>query len=143
MNPRSALQLESVLPWLEAHGFYVRDRGLLAAALNRPWTTFGGEELYPGVWMKAAALMESVITSHPFVDGNKRCGVLLAVLMLRAHDVPVAHTDSNDWFDLAIGIATNQPTVEVIAQNLQRSIGPELHNSENPEDYDTGENGPS
>lgn len=58
MHPRSALRLESVGPWLEEHGFYAGDRGLLAAALERPWLTFDGQDLYPDVWPKAAALQD-------------------------------------------------------------------------------------
>ncbi|MCZ9293800.1 type II toxin-antitoxin system death-on-curing family toxin [Corynebacterium meitnerae] len=122
MDPRSALRLESVGPWLEEHGFYVADRGLLAAALERPWLTFEGMDLYPGVWLKAAALMDSIISTHPFVDGNKRSGVLLAVLLLRTYDIPVAHTSSDDWFDLAISAATESPSVEEIASRLEGII---------------------
>ncbi len=50
----------------------VRDMGLLQSALARPRATFEGQDLYPGLWNKAAALMESLIKNHPFVDGNKR-----------------------------------------------------------------------
>lgn len=119
MEPRSALRLESVGPWLEEHGFYVADRGLLAAALERPWLTFEEKDLYPGVWLKAAALMDSIISTHPFVDGNKRSGVLLTVLLLRTYDIHVAHTSSDDWFDLAIFAATESPSVEKIALRLK------------------------
>ena len=50
-----------------AHG--LRDRGAVEAALARPYQTFGGEDLYPSPAAKAAALMESVIIRHPWVDG--------------------------------------------------------------------------
>lgn len=69
MHPRSVLRLESVGPWLEQHGFYAGDRGLIAAALERPWLTFEGQDLYPDVWSKAAALLVGVISTRPFVDG--------------------------------------------------------------------------
>ena len=52
----------------------LRDRGALEAALGRPQMTFGGEDLYPDVAAKAAALMHSLVMNHPFVDGNKRAG---------------------------------------------------------------------
>jgi death-on-curing protein len=52
----------------------VRDRGGAEAALARPQATFGGEDLYPDVEAKAAALMHSLVANHPFVDGNKRAG---------------------------------------------------------------------
>ena len=53
-----------------AHG--VRDIGLLQSAAARPQATFGGNELYPDIFSKAAALMESLAKNHPFLDGNKR-----------------------------------------------------------------------
>src|SRR3990167_5161222 len=50
----------------------VRDWDLLASALGRPQATFGGEDLYPDIFLKAAALVQSLSSNHPFVDGNKR-----------------------------------------------------------------------
>ena len=50
----------------------VRDFGLLHSAVERPRASFGGEDLYPGVFEKAAALMQSMTMNHPFTDGNKR-----------------------------------------------------------------------
>jgi len=64
-----------------SHG--VRDLGLLAAALDRPWTTFDDQELYPEIFDKAAAMMESITRNHPFLDGNKRTAIGSAALFLR------------------------------------------------------------
>jgi len=66
-----------------SHG--IRDIGLLESAVARPHATFGGEELYPDVFSKAAALVHSLIRNHPFVDGNKRTGITAAALFLRAN----------------------------------------------------------
>ena len=60
----------------------LRDRGALEAALARPQSTFGGEDLYPDLAAKAAALLHSLVLNHPFVDGNKRVGAHAAVLFL-------------------------------------------------------------
>jgi death-on-curing family protein len=60
----------------------VRDLGLLDSALARPQATFGGQDLYPGLWHKAAALMHSLVKNHPFVDGNKRIGAALFLWFL-------------------------------------------------------------
>jgi death on curing protein len=57
-----------------AHG--VRDEGLLEAAIARPYQTFDGNDLYPGAIEKAAAIFESVLKNHPFIDGNKRTSFL-------------------------------------------------------------------
>jgi death-on-curing protein len=64
-----------------AHG--VRDLGLLLSAVARPQSTFGGRDLYPDLFSKAAALLESLIGNYPFVDGNKRIAITAAGLFLR------------------------------------------------------------
>lgn len=50
----------------------LRDEGALLSALARPRATFDGKPLYPSLFEKAAALLESLCINHPFVDGNKR-----------------------------------------------------------------------
>ena len=61
----------------------VRDVGLLASAAARPQATFDGEDLYPTLYLKAAALMDSLTNNHPFVDGNKRLGITATGLFLQ------------------------------------------------------------
>jgi death-on-curing protein len=65
----------------------LRDRGALESAVARPQMTFGGEDLYPEIDDKAAALMHSLVMNHPFVDGNKRVGAHACVLLLMANGV--------------------------------------------------------
>ena len=60
----------------------LRDVGLLASAVARPRAAFAGAELYPSLDAKAAALMQSLILNHPFLDGNKRTGITAAALFL-------------------------------------------------------------
>jgi len=63
------------------HG--VRDLGLLLSAVARPQATFDGQDLYPNLFLKAAALLESLVGNHAFVDGNKRTAITSAGLFLR------------------------------------------------------------
>lgn len=63
------------------HG--VRDLGLLQSAIARPQAVFDGKELYPDIHHKAAALLESLVNNHPFVDGNKRTGITATAMFLR------------------------------------------------------------
>jgi death-on-curing protein len=65
------------------HG--VRDVGLLRSAVERPRATFGGKDLYSDPFHKAAALMESLIGNHPFLEGNKRTAIVAAALFLVAN----------------------------------------------------------
>lgn len=62
------------------HG--IRDLGLLQSAVSRPEAGFGEEEFYPDVFHKAAALMESLIKNHPFIDGTKRTAITSAGIFL-------------------------------------------------------------
>lgn len=64
-----------------AHG--VLNLGLLQSAVARPQASFDGQDLYPDLFSKAAALLESVIGNHAFVDGNKRTAITSAGLFLR------------------------------------------------------------
>jgi death-on-curing protein len=61
----------------------LRDLGALESAIAQPRQTFGGEDLYPALAGKAAALGFSLIQNHPFVDGNKRVGHAAMVSFLR------------------------------------------------------------
>ena len=58
--------------WGGASG--IRDLGALESALAQPRQSFGGQDLYPDLTSKAAALCFSLVMNHPFIDGNKRIG---------------------------------------------------------------------
>ena len=60
----------------------IRDEGLLDSALNRPFHFFGNEELYPGPYLKAASILESIVCNHPFIDENRQIGYLLSAIIL-------------------------------------------------------------
>ena len=91
----------------------VRDDGLLDAALNRPFATFGGEDLFPAAFDKAAAIMHGIITGHPFLDGNKRTGYELGRLLLQQGGWDVdAELDLR--YDMVIRVATGRMEVEQI-----------------------------
>jgi death-on-curing protein len=66
-------------------GTGLRDRGALESALARPAVTFGGEDLYPDMADKAAALMHSLALNHPFVDGNKRVAAFAAIVFVESN----------------------------------------------------------
>ena len=63
----------------------LRDLGLLSSAVARPQATFDGQDLYPDLFSKTAALMDSLVRNHAFIDGNKRVGITAAGLFLRLH----------------------------------------------------------
>jgi len=85
----------------------LRDRGALETAVAQPEASFGGEELYPSLAVKAAALAHSLIQNHPFVDGNKRIGhaALEVFLLLNGHEIE-ASVDEQE--EIIIGVASGK-----------------------------------
>ena len=105
------------------HG--VRDLGLLQAAVARPQATFDGEELYPDVFAKAAALMESLVNNHPFLDGNKRTGIAAAALFLALNGVQL--TASNPQVvEFTMQVAQSQSDVATMTRWLQQHCKPSV-----------------
>jgi len=96
------------------------DLGLLEAAVMRPQQSAGGEEAYPDIHTKAAALMHSLARNHAFVDGNKRTA-LLAVVSFYALNAWVLAIDETEAVGLTLDVARGNIDVERIASNLKNS----------------------
>jgi death-on-curing protein len=82
ISEKEVLEIHAILIERFGGSNGVRDMNLLNSALNRPYQTFDGKELYPTPIDKAAAIIESIVKNHPFIDGNKRTGYVLARLLL-------------------------------------------------------------
>lgn len=95
----------------------VRDVGLLEAACARPRASVLGEEAYPTLGLKAAALLHSLVRNHALVDGNKRLGWLATVVFLDLNDHTV-DLDDSAAFQLVMAAAEGHIDVEQIAQRL-------------------------
>lgn len=76
------LSFEDILRQVDRAGFIVRDPGLLASAVARSHTTVFGEDAYPTIWLKAAALCQSIDNYQALVDGNKRLAWLSSKVFL-------------------------------------------------------------
>ena len=76
----------------------LRDEGMLDSALNAPFQTFGGEDVYPSLQQKAAHLCFGLVKNHPFVDVNKRIGahVMLVFLALNGIELQYTQTELSD-----------------------------------------------
>jgi death-on-curing protein len=101
----------------------VRDIGALEAALARPYATFAGTDLYPTAVDKAAAVLESIVKNHPFVDGNKRTGYVLARLTLITYDQDLVASDDEEY-DLVIRVANGELDIERVRAWLQERVVP-------------------
>ena len=85
----------------------IRDVGLLESALARPFQTFNGVDLYPESIEKAAALIESILNNHPFVDGNKRIGYVIMRLFIIECGKDI-NANQNEKYDFVIRIASGE-----------------------------------
>ena len=91
----------------------LRDIGLLESAMARPFATFDGKDLYPGLFDKAAAMLDSLVNNHPFLDGNKRVGITSAALFLRMNRTILKCTQ-DELVNITMQVATNHPPVDEI-----------------------------
>src|SRR5665213_3285697 len=105
------IELETVLNFhnelIEKYGGTngLRDKSLLLSALARPYMTFDQQDLYPTPINKAAAIFESVIINHSFMDGNKRIAFLLLRLILLEYDYDISASE-DEKYDRTIAAST-------------------------------------
>jgi death-on-curing protein len=104
-------------------GFQVRDAGLLSSAIARPRTTVFGEDAYPDLATKAAALFESLVRNHPLLDGNKRLAVVLTWTFLLNNGFRLEHTE-DDAYDFTIAAASGELTLQEIREWLSSHLRP-------------------
>jgi death-on-curing protein len=107
-----------------AHG--VLDAGLLLSAVSRARATFEGRDLYPDIFHKAAALMESLSRNHPFIDGNKRTAITSAgvFLGLNGHNLKAAQKELERFtLSLATGEASFDSAVAWFRKHAPRESG--------------------
>lgn len=131
------LELEDLLAAADValgHRAEIRDIGLLQSAVARPRATAFGEEAYHSLDEKAAALLHSIVTGHPLVDGNKRLGWVALRLIYRLNGTDVRPPD-DAAFDLVVRVAeASIRDVAAIAERLARwRVGPCLFDSDQPD----------
>ena len=102
-------------------GSGLRDRGALESAVAQPGMTFGGEDLYPTVAEKAAALGHSLIQNHPFVDGNKRVGhaAMEVFLVLNGYEI-AASVDEQE--QIVLSVASSQMSRAEFSEWLNQHV---------------------
>jgi death-on-curing protein len=112
------LSLEDALQQIAISGFYVKDAGLLDSALARPQTSVFGEDAYPTLEVKAAAMTHSVIKNHPMVDGNKRTSwfLLNAFLYINGY---LLEMSTEEGLEFTLGVATDQLSLEQAAEKIR------------------------
>ncbi len=96
----------------------IRDLGLLGAAAARPRASAFGEDAYPDVWTKAAALLHSIVKNHPLVDGNKRLGWLACAVFLDLNGIDPTFASNDAIHDLVIRVASEPIDIADLALSL-------------------------
>lgn len=99
----------------------VRDPGLVDSFAARPQATVFGDDAYPTLPMKAAALLHSICSNHALVDGNKRLAWLAPLAFLAVNGTGIEMPD-DEAFELVMGVADGSIDVEQIAAKLEASI---------------------
>lgn len=100
-----------------SHG--IRDVGLLQSAVSRPKATFGGKDLYPDIFHKAAAFMESLIKNHAFIDGNKRTAITSVGIFLHRNGY-LLETAQRELERFTLSVATDNTSFDDIVKWLKK-----------------------
>lgn len=115
------IDLDDALYVIQRLGFYVKDVGLLDSALARPKAAVFGEDVYPTLSLKAAALAHSVIKNHSLVDGNKRTAWTLMISFLYLNGYKHNFT-TDQGMKFVIGLATDKLTLEIAASLIEKHL---------------------
>lgn len=101
-----------------SHG--VRDLNLLASLADKAKSGFGGKELYPGLFLKAAVYLEAIARYHVFVDGNKRTAVTVAARFLHVNGYELDATNDN-LEKFAVKVVINRLSINDVARWLKKN----------------------
>ena len=99
-----------------SHG--IRDLPLLESAVERPQASFMGEDLYPNIFTKAAALMHSMVLNHPFLDGNKRTATVTASAFLHFNGFDVK-VSQQELIEISLNVESKKWDQEILAKWLE------------------------
>lgn len=99
----------------------LRDENLLDSALNAPFQTLDGKDLYPTVADKAVQLCYSIIENHPFINGKKRIGIHLMLIFLELNNINLSYTQKV-LIDLGLEIASSAISKDEIKLWIERRL---------------------
>lgn len=118
-----AIQIHEILIYRYGGSSGIRDIKLLESAIARPFHTFDKKELYQFPEEKAAALIESILINHPFIDGNKRIGYVLMRLMLTEYGYDIS-SGQEEKYKFVISIAQGNIHFSEIVTWIRSNIIP-------------------
>lgn len=98
------------------HG--LRDLNLLESAVHRPQASFMGEDLYPTIFDKAAALMHSILMNHAFIDANKRTAIASTAYFLHLNGYKLK-MEQEEVVEFALKVESKQMNLDQISKWLK------------------------
>ena len=121
LNKRQILLLHSALIAESGGSDGIRDEGLLDSAINTPFQTFSGQDLYPTVLEKAVRLGFGLIRNHPYIDGNKRIGTHAMLVFLTLNNITLSYEDDKLIFTI-LSVASGKMDADGLLKWLQQHI---------------------
>ena len=119
LTPKQILLLHESM--IQKHGGSsgIRDKGMFESAIFRPFATFAGSDLYPNIYLKCAAFIQSIVKNHPFVDGNKRTAFVGCFMLLKLNKIYLK-VENKNAIDFMISVANENLSVDQIAMWLKK-----------------------
>ncbi len=100
----------------------IRDIGLLGSAAARPQTIAFGEDAYPDLWTKSAALLQSILKNHALIDGNKRLAWLATAVFLELNGQTPSKLSNEVVYELVYAVAAGELEVDEIASLIRAAV---------------------
>lgn len=101
----------------------IRDKGLLESAVNAPFQSFGGYDVYPTIYQKAARLGFGLAQNHAFIDGNKRIAAQSVLVFLALNGIEIDCTEF-ELFSVFLSLASSEITFEDLTDWIIRHCNP-------------------
>ena len=101
------------------HG--IRNESLIDSAINRGLSSFDGVDLYKTDIEKIAAITHSLVCNHGFIDGNKRIGIAVMVLLLKLNNLLIEYTQ-DELIDLGLSLADGNYKYEDVLSWISNHI---------------------
>ena len=121
LKKRQILLLHSALIAESGGSDGIRDEGLLDSAVNTPFQTFSGQDLYPTVLEKAVRLGFGLIRNHPFIDGNKRIGTHTMLVFLNLNSITLSYED-DELISTILSVASGEMDADGLLKWIQQHI---------------------
>ena len=119
LSTQKVMQLHRFLMQVTGGLDGLRDEGLFDSAVQSPFATFGGQELYPSIEEKAAKLGVTLTKNHAFLDGNKLIGAYALLIFLDVNGVVMEYSDA-DLIALGLGMADGSLDYEGVLDWIQQ-----------------------